>query len=202
MGGLFRGEHFQFLAQVVRGRWFMVFASLLIQAGSGTTYIYHLYSAEIKESLGYDEDAMSQITFFRDVGANLAIFNGLIVEVIPTWLALIVGGAMNFGGYFMVWLAVMGKIPRPKVWQMCTYIAMAVNAPNFSSTISLSTCVQNFPESRGVVLGLMKGLVGLSGAILTHFTLVYLDMIRKVLFFSLDCYRHQYQSCLCSPSEK
>ncbi|XP_059429001.1 uncharacterized protein LOC132162788 [Corylus avellana] len=167
MGGIMGGECFPFAMQVARGRWFTVYASMLVMCGAGTTYIYSLYNKNIK-LLGYDEDQMSNIAFYKDVGSYLAIFNGLIVEVIPTWLGLFLGAAMNFGGYFMIWLAVTGQIPKPAVWQMYFYIAVAANAPNFSATIAIVKSVQNFPVSRGVVLGLMKGLVGLGVPIITQ----------------------------------
>lgn len=167
MGGIMGGECFSLVAHVVRGRWFTVFASMLVMCGAGTTYIFNLYNNQI-QVLGYDEAAMSRIAFYRDVGSCLAFFNGLIIEVTPTWLGLFLGAIMNFGGYFMIWLAVMGWISPPAVWQMCLYIAVATNAPNFSGTIAIVKSVQNFPVSRGVVLGLMKGLVGLGGAIITQ----------------------------------
>uniref|UniRef100_A0A0R0HXG0 Uncharacterized protein n=1 Tax=Glycine max TaxID=3847 RepID=A0A0R0HXG0_SOYBN len=158
-----------FIHHVITGRWFMIFASCLIMAVSGATYMFGLYSNEVKASLGYDQSTLNLISFFKDLGANLGIFSGLINEISPPWVILAMGATMNFIGYFMIWLSVTSRIAKPQVWQMCLYFYIGANSQSFANTGALVNCVKSFPRSRGSVIGLLKGYVGLSGAIFTQF---------------------------------
>ena len=52
--------------------------------------------------------------------------------------------------------------------QMCVLIFVGTNGETYFNTTALVTCIQNFPKSRGPIVGIMKGFAGLSSAILTQ----------------------------------
>ncbi|KAG2723431.1 hypothetical protein I3760_02G170600 [Carya illinoinensis] len=142
--------------QVITGRWFVVFASFLIMSAAGATYMFGLYSNEIKSVLAYDQTTLNMLSFFKDVGTNVGILSGLINEVTPPCVVLSLGAVLNFFGYFMIWLSVIKRIATPMVWHMCLYICIG-------ATRKLLPTLALF---RGTVLGILKGYVGLSGAII------------------------------------
>ncbi|KAI3880602.1 hypothetical protein MKX03_037474 [Papaver bracteatum] len=167
-GGFCKADIIPFAGQVVRGRWFMMFASFIIMGSAGGTFLFGIYSKEIKHSLGYDQKTLNLLGSFKDLGISIGVVAGLLAEVTPPWFVLLVGAALNFTGYFMLWLSVAGKVAKPPVWQMCLYICMGANSQNFVNTSVLVTCVKNFPENRGDMMGLLKGFTGLSAAVMTQ----------------------------------
>ncbi|CAN6297875.1 unnamed protein product [Urochloa humidicola] len=158
----------RFARQVLSGRWFTLFACLMILSASGATYAFGIYSRALRSSLGYDQRAVATLAFFKDLGSNVGIPAGLLSEVAPPWAVLAVGAAMNLAGYLMVYLSLAGRVARPPVWLMCAYVCAGANSQAFAGTGALVTCVRNFPETRGAVLGLLKGYVGLSSAVLAQ----------------------------------
>lgn len=156
-----------FTLKLIKGSWFMMFGSFLIMSMAGIPYMFGLYSSTIKSVLGYDQTTLNFISFFKDVGTTVGVVAGLINEVTPPWSILAMGALLNFFGYFMIWLSVSQKIPT-HVWLMCLYICVGANATTFANTGALVTCVKNYPQRRGVVIGILKGYMGLSGAIVTQ----------------------------------
>lgn len=131
--------------QVLLGRWFVLFASILIMASSGGTYVYGIYSEAIRAFLNCDQKTLNRLSFFK----NLGIVPGLLNEVAPPWSVLVIGAVMNLLGYLMIYLAVTKHIaPPPPVWVICLCITVGAASQSFATMAAVVSTVKNFPDHK------------------------------------------------------
>ena len=154
-------------------RWIATVASIWIQSIAGGTYTFGVYSPIIKSSQSYDQSTLDLISVFKDIGANVGVLSGLLYPLVvssPTapatarrwcsfrgpWVVLAAGAVQCLLGYFLMWMSVVGWIPRPPVYLMCLFMFLAAHGPTFFSTSTVVTGVMNFPHYSGTIVGIMK----------------------------------------------
>ncbi|XVF09172.1 hypothetical protein REPUB_Repub07fG0068700 [Reevesia pubescens] len=164
----------------LKNKWISTVASIWIQCTSGSLYTFSIYSSTLKSTQHYDQSTLDIISVFKDIGANCGVLSGLLYTFATPylhhhrhdayfggpWLVHVAGAIQCFTGYFLIWASVVGLIPRPPVVGMCLFMLLAAHAQSFFNTANVVTAVRNFPDFSGTAVGIMKGFLGLSGAIL------------------------------------
>ncbi|KAL5717540.1 hypothetical protein ACHQM5_010526 [Ranunculus cassubicifolius] len=152
----------------VNNRWLVFVAAMWIQSVAGIGYLFGSISPAIKSSLKYNQRQVARLGVAKDLGDSVGFLAGTLCEILPLWAALFIGVLKNFIGYGWVWLIVTHRVPALPLWAMCVLIFIGTNGETYFNTAALVSGVQNFPKSRGPVVGILKGFAGLSGAILTQ----------------------------------
>ncbi|CAM6013873.1 unnamed protein product [Sphagnum balticum] len=149
-------------------RWFVLVAAIWLQACAGIGYMFGAISPVMKTSLGYNQKQINRLGVAKDIGDSVGLLAGLLCDVLPTWALLFLGALQNFVGYGWIWLIVTGRTPTLPFALVCVLICVGTNGESYFNTAALVTCVRNFSENRGPVVGILKGFAGLSGAIFTQ----------------------------------
>ncbi|KAK7336084.1 hypothetical protein VNO77_16613 [Canavalia gladiata] len=156
------------LLSFYKSRWLVFVTTMWLQSWAGIGYLFGSISPVIKTSLNYNQKQIAMLGVAKDLGDCVGFVTGILCEILPIWGALLVGASLNFVGYGWVWLVITSRVPTLPLWAMCVLIFVGTNGETYFNTVSLVSGVQNFPKSRGPVVGILKGFAGLSGAILTQ----------------------------------
>ncbi|WVZ85333.1 hypothetical protein U9M48_032274 [Paspalum notatum var. saurae] len=149
-------------------RWLVFVAALWMQSMAGTTYLFGAISPVLKARLGYNQRQVAALGVAKNVGGCLGLLAGALSASWPAWALLAIGAAQNLVGYGALWLVADGRAPPLPLWLMCVVIFIGTNGQTYFITSSLVTSIQNFPKSRGPTVGILKGFMGLTSAILTQ----------------------------------
>ncbi|KAK4426048.1 hypothetical protein Salat_1373300 [Sesamum alatum] len=153
----------------LNNRWLVFVAAMWIQSCAGIGYLFGSISPAIKSSLNYNQRQVARLGVAKDLGDSVGFLAGTLSEILPLWAALLIGAIQNFVG---IWLGLAclspAQTPVLPLWAMCILIFIGTNGETYFNTAALVSCVQNFPKSRGPVVGILKGFAGLGGAILTQ----------------------------------
>lgn len=156
--------------KTVSTKWAATVASIWIQATSGSLYTFSIYSQTLKSTQAYSQSTLDTISVSKDFGGNCGILSGVLFSAAVSsaggrswgcggpWVVHLAGAAQSFAGYFLIWAAVDGLIPRPPVAVMCLFMFMAAHAQSFFNTADVVTAVRNFPGYSGTAVGIMKVL--------------------------------------------
>ncbi|MED6122700.1 hypothetical protein PIB30_042328 [Stylosanthes scabra] len=196
------------MAEWLLNRWTGAAAAIMIQWSCGASYTFSIYSPVLKSSQGYDQSTLDTVSVFKDIGANFGILSGLLYTAVTPyrsggeagfegksrwaslggpWVVLAAGAVQLFVGFLFMWAAVVGLIGTPPVWVMCFFAWLAANGQAFLNTTTVVTGLRNFPEYSGTIVGIMKGFLGLSGAILIQLYHTFIDGDPAAYILMLAC---------------
>ncbi|KAM3703726.1 hypothetical protein ACB098_04G117500 [Castanea mollissima] len=154
-------------------RWIATVASIWIQCSCGSSYTFSIYSSVLKSTQNYDQSTLDTVSVFKDIGANAGILSGLLYSSVTLnssflgpWVVHVAGAIQCFLGYFLMWASVVGLIHHPPVPLMCLFMFLAAHSQTFFNTANVVSGLENFPNYGGTIVGIMKGFLGISGAIL------------------------------------
>ncbi|CAK9865669.1 unnamed protein product [Sphagnum jensenii] len=171
-------------AAVTATKWVGLAAAMWVQASGGNAYMFAFYSSKLKSVLHYNQVQVNNLGVAKDLGENVGLLAGYLCNKIPPWALLSIGAAAGFLGYGVTWLVVSERIGALPYWQMIALLWLGGSSATYFNTAVLVTCMRNFPNSRGTVVGILKGFVGLSAAIFTQiFTALLASDANALLLF-------------------
>ncbi|GLJ10029.1 hypothetical protein SUGI_0120580 [Cryptomeria japonica] len=151
----------------VQNRWMVLVACMWIECCAGASYGFSIYSQAIKTRFGYNQQQLDTISVYSSLAIFGGILCGLLNQCLPAWIVLFIGALHNLAGNIVLWLFVSGRLAVPPLWELGLFTFIAINGCLYFNTVSMVTSVSNFPDNRGLVVGLIKGCFGLSSAILS-----------------------------------
>jgi MFS family permease len=146
-------------------RWLSFSASLFVQLCAGTAYAFSLYSNHLRDTLGWNQKEVEHVGSIGNIGMYLGIFAGIFYDRYGPQTTGVVGAAISGLGYTLIYLFTTGFFQSTEPWLGAVLFAAAWHGSAWLDTSAIANVCKNFPEDKGLALGLMKSFFGLSASL-------------------------------------
>ena len=137
-------------------RWLSFSASLFVQLCAGTAYAFSLYSNHLRDTLGWNQKEVEHVGSIGNIGMYLGIFAGIFYDRYGPQTTGVVGAAISGLGYTLIYLFTTGFFQSTEPWLGAVLFAAAWHGSAWLDTSAIANVCKNFPEDKGLTLGLMK----------------------------------------------
>ncbi|GAX72887.1 hypothetical protein CEUSTIGMA_g342.t1 [Chlamydomonas eustigma] len=174
-------------------RWIVFVACALLQTSAGLNYSFSVFAPTLKTLFHLDEVQLGTLaTLGFNLGGYFALACGAVYDLLGNRnhvgprAVILIGASLMFTGYFGIYCMAQGVFPY-SYELLLIFALIAGNSGCWYDTAALATCIKNYPEDRGTVVGILKSFLGLSATIYTAAYVVAFqpDTVMFLLFLSL-----------------
>lgn len=171
------------------GAWWTFASSMILMSVCGSLWTFGEYSEVFKAADGYSlsQASVQTLGLLSSVGNYVVLDSGFIILKYGTVFGLVYGCSLVCAGYFALWLCIsVAQAPLPFYVIASCFIVFGHGCGTIDNAL-LTEATSCFPNHTGYIVGCLKGLYGLSAAILTIIATLLFDAKPRgfILFLSI-----------------
>lgn len=129
-------------------------------------YMFGLLSEELKDKFHLTQSSLDFVGSSATVGSQFGIHMGYFFDVFGPRATLGLGGLLSALGFLLMWLAIHFALPISTA--PLSVITFLFGQGQLTMDLAIiPTLASNFPNHRGMAVGMAKAFVGLSGSLAT-----------------------------------
>ena len=118
-------------------------------------------------TFNYTQSELTLVASIGNIAGFFAVPSGIMYEKYGPRATILTGVVMAFAGYLLLWLAVTQAFGA-NLATVAVFAAIANNCQTWFDTASVVTNMNNFPNHRGVVVGVLKSMNGLGASVFSQ----------------------------------
>lgn len=166
-------------------RWLVLAAACTCELAAGSAYAFGIFSNYLRDGpLGFSQSQVSNIATAGNIGLYLSVLGGLFYGRFGPQKTLIFGGLISSCGTFCLWLAATGRIKNSTIWAVALFNLISQFGCTWMMASGITIAIQSFPaQDKGKVIGLTKGLFGLSSSMMAELYVGLLSPMESKFIF-------------------
>ena len=144
-------------------RWLVLAVGLLVESICGLFYAFGLYSDDLKARFQLSQVEVSLIGTAALLGGNFGTHMGLIKDRFGPGPVLVLAVLLSLAGWLPMWHALNQTEWQPGFGLLFLFALFQGHAQMTGDLATVPTAAKNFPNHRGLAIGICKSFVGLSG---------------------------------------